>query len=39
MASVYSARRGDYRVLFEIFDERLVVEVVAIAHRWDAYRR
>lgn len=34
----WSARRGTYRVLYEIDDERLVVTVTAIEHRSDAYR-
>jgi mRNA interferase RelE/StbE len=34
----WSARRGTYRVLYEIDDERLVVMVTAIEHRSDAYR-
>jgi len=36
---VYRVRAGDYRVLYEIYDDRLVVLVVRIAHRRDAYRR
>ena len=38
LAPLYSARRGDYRVLYRIIDSRLVIEVVAIVHRRDAYR-
>jgi mRNA-degrading endonuclease RelE of RelBE toxin-antitoxin system len=34
----WSARRGTYRVLYKIDDERLVVTVTAIEHRSDAYR-
>jgi mRNA-degrading endonuclease RelE of RelBE toxin-antitoxin system len=34
----WSARRGTYRVLYEIDDRRLVVTVTAIEHRSDAYR-
>jgi len=34
----WSARRGTYRVLYEIDDEDLVVTVTAIEHRADAYR-
>jgi mRNA interferase RelE/StbE len=34
----WSARRGTYRVLYEIDDETLVVTVTAIEHRADAYR-
>ena len=32
-------RVGDYRVVYEIRDEELVVLVVRVAHRRDAYRR
>ena len=34
----YSARRGDYRVLYFIDDAAHVVKVTAIRHRADAYR-
>jgi mRNA-degrading endonuclease RelE of RelBE toxin-antitoxin system len=34
----WSARRGGYRVLYEIDDERRVVTVTAVEHRGDAYR-
>jgi mRNA-degrading endonuclease RelE of RelBE toxin-antitoxin system len=34
----WSARRGTYRVLYEIDDTRLVVTVTAVEHRSDAYR-
>ena len=32
-------RVGDYRIVYEIRDEELVVLVVRVAHRRDAYRR
>ena len=32
-------RVGDYRVVYEVRDEELVVLVVRVAHRRDAYRR
>ena len=35
---LYSARRGEYRVVYRIVDEVLLIEIVAIAHRRDAYR-
>ncbi|MDF2992796.1 MAG: type toxin-antitoxin system RelE/ParE family toxin [Microbacterium sp.] len=38
LAPLYSARRGDYRVLYRIIDERLIIEVVSVVHRRDAYR-
>jgi mRNA interferase RelE/StbE len=34
----WSARRGTYRVLYEIDDENIVVTVTVIEHRADAYR-
>ena len=34
----HSARRGDFRVIYEIDDDRHVVTVVAIDHRSDIYR-
>lgn len=34
----WSARRGTYRVLYEINDEQIIVTVTAIEHRADAYR-
>lgn len=34
----YSARRGEFRVIYRIFDERVVVRVIHIAHRRDVYR-
>ena len=38
LAGLLSARRGDYRVIYEIDDERLVVTVHRVGHRRDAYR-
>ena len=37
LAPLYSARRGEYRVLYRIIDYRLIIEVVSIVHRRDAY--
>ncbi len=39
LAPLWSARRGDYRVLYLIEDARLVIDVVSVVHRRDAYRR
>jgi mRNA-degrading endonuclease RelE of RelBE toxin-antitoxin system len=33
----YSARRGQYRVIYRIDEDDVIVEVVTIAHRADAY--
>lgn len=35
---VWRARVGDYRILYIIEDDRLVVVVVRVAHRREAYR-
>jgi mRNA interferase RelE/StbE len=39
LVPLYSARRGEYRVLYRIVDEHLIIEVVSVVHRRDAYRR
>jgi mRNA interferase RelE/StbE len=36
--SVYRVREGHYRVLYTIDDDTLVILVVRVAHRSDAYR-
>ena len=36
---MWSARRGDYRIIYEVLDDRKVIVVAAIEHRSDAYRR
>ncbi|HVB71704.1 MAG TPA: type II toxin-antitoxin system RelE/ParE family toxin [Acidimicrobiales bacterium] len=38
LAPAYSARRGDYRVLYLIDDASMTVKVTAIRHRADASR-
>lgn len=39
LAPLWSARRGEYRVIYRIIEQRVVIEVVSIVHRRDAYRR
>lgn len=34
----YRIRVGDYRVIYDVFDLALVVQVIRIRHRKDAYR-
>ena len=38
LAGLHSARRGDYRVIYRIDDQRHLVTVLAIEHRSDVYR-
>jgi mRNA interferase RelE/StbE len=35
----YRVRVGDYRIVYEVHDDRLVVQVVRVGHRSDVYRR
>lgn len=34
----FSARRGEFRLIYQIFEDRVVVRVIHIAHRRDVYR-
>lgn len=38
-AEKYRVRQGRYRIVYSIEDDRLIVIVVRIAHRREAYRR
>jgi len=38
LEGLYSARRGEFRVIYAIDNEEIVVLIVTIAHRRDAYR-
>ena len=35
---VWRARVGDYRILYRVEDERLIILVIRIGHRRDVYR-
>jgi mRNA interferase RelE/StbE len=35
---MYSARRGDYRVIYRIDDDQRLVTAIAVEHRSDIYR-
>ena len=37
--SFHRVRTGDYRIIYEIHEERVVILVVKIGHRKDVYRR
>jgi mRNA interferase RelE/StbE len=34
----YGIRVGDYRIIYEVFDHVLVIEVVSLGHRKDIYK-
>lgn len=38
LAGLYSARRGDYRIIYEIIDDEQVVVIHRVQHRRDVYR-
>jgi mRNA interferase RelE/StbE len=38
LAGSFSARRGSYRILYDIHDDRLQVSILRVAHRGDVYR-
>jgi mRNA-degrading endonuclease RelE of RelBE toxin-antitoxin system len=38
LEGLYSARRGDYRVIYRIDDEDRRIDVLTIEHRADVYR-
>lgn len=37
--SFHKIRTGDYRIIYEIYEDRLVILVVKIGHRKDIYKR
>ena len=37
--SFHKIRSGDYRIIYEIHDDRLVILVVKIGHRKDIYKK
>lgn len=37
-AQTYRIRVGDYRVVYAVYDDHLLVEIIRVRHRKDAYR-
>jgi mRNA interferase RelE/StbE len=35
----YRVRVGDYRILYEVFESQLIIEVINLGHRREIYRR
>jgi mRNA interferase RelE/StbE len=38
-AGTFRVRTGDYRVVYEVHDDRLLILVIRIGHRREVYRR
>lgn len=38
LAPLFVARRGEYRVIYRILERRVVIEIITVMHRRDAYR-
>jgi len=38
LAGLWAARRGPYRVVYEIDDEAMTISVLRVDHRADVYR-
>ena len=34
----YRIRIGDYRVVYEVFESRLIIEIIRVRHRKDVYK-
>lgn len=34
----YRIRVGDYRILYDVFSDRLIIEVIRVGHRKDVYK-
>ncbi|MBI5839862.1 MAG: type II toxin-antitoxin system RelE/ParE family toxin [Chloroflexi bacterium] len=34
----YRIREGDYRIVYEIFENKLIIEIIRVRHRKDVYR-
>lgn len=35
----YRIRVGDYRIIYEIFDNELIIDIITLGHRKDIYRK
>ena len=39
LEGLYAARRGEYRVGYQIREDQILIEIIDIEHRRDVYRR
>lgn len=35
--NAYRIRSGDYRIIYHIFEQKLIIDIVAVGHRRDIY--
>lgn len=35
----YRVRVGDYRIVYDVLDDRLIVQLIRVGHRRDVYRK
>jgi len=35
----YRVRVGEYRILYDVYHEKLIIQIIRVKHRKDAYRR
>ena len=35
----YRIRVGDYRIIYEIYDDKLLIDVIHLGHRKEVYRK
>lgn len=38
LAGLYSYRVGDYRIIYDVVKHRLIIQVIKVMHRREAYR-
>jgi len=38
LKGLYSYRVGDYRIIYSIIDDRLIVQIIKVMHRREVYR-
>lgn len=36
---IYRVRVGNYRIIYEVMDKELIVQIIRVRHRKDAYRK
>ncbi len=37
--ATYRIRSGNYRIIYEVFESRVLIQIIRVRHRKDAYRK